>query len=134
MGTNFALKKIIGAGSPSNFFVLAKNGKCQFEEFETDTIKRGLKIQLDKIYVYIERYAAGQELPNNAIKELNRNGNDKIKDFEFRTDKLRVYFFRDDEGNIIVLGGINDKKQKDKNVLKLRQIKNEYILNKKTPK
>ncbi len=129
----FALNKIEGTGDKRLIYKLSRDGKCWFDEFLEKTYKSGnLENDADKLLFFIEEYSHSREIPHNTIKPLvGRKSNDKVLDYEFRTNKLRVYFFVDSEGAIIVLGGKNDKKEKDRNVASMRRIKSEYQKQKK---
>ncbi|MDP1726590.1 MAG: hypothetical protein Q8M15_07380 [Bacteroidota bacterium] len=130
--TKFVLKRKSKVGSVVNYFKLYINGKSPFAEFCDGVYKAGnYEEEIDKIEAWIDIHSEGQELPDGSIKPLGRDAKDPYKDFEFRTKHIRVYFFRDEEtGDIIVLGGMNDKKEKDKNLAKMRAIKMEYFKNK----
>lgn len=128
---NFEIKRISPPESVHIYHKLIKDGHCLYDEFR-DSIHEGgnLVSDLNRLIRFIKWDEQGKKLPEGVIKVLKgRDKNDHIVDFEFRTEKLRLYFFREDNvGNIIVLGGLNDKKkQGNKHITALRRLKQEYI-------
>jgi len=126
----FALKKIEQVKGKSNFYKLEINNKCQFDEFCELLEKKGDESKLKSIYAIMDAVANLNFLPDTKFKELSgRRPEDKIKDYEIKKDKYRVYLFKDDAGNIVVFGSI--KKRQKRDIKRLRAIKTEYIKNKK---
>jgi hypothetical protein len=131
--SKFEIKRISPQNSINTYFKLVKDDECLYDEFRDEINKGGnLRSDLARIGRYIQWDEEGKELPNGSIKPLHgRDRNDRVIDFEFRTNKLRLYFFREDNiGNIIVLGALNDKKKQkggDGDIERMRRIKKEYI-------
>lgn len=127
--STFALIEISPTNAPYKFYKLVINSKCEYDKFQIKIEHTEFKNALGEIQLMIDRLAIGLEIPPKRITELTgRKLNDKIRDFEIRSGRLRVYYFTDPKtGSIIVLGGIKDKKTQKKDIETLRRIKNDFI-------
>lgn len=123
---NFALIIINGIVGNNNFYKLSINDRCKFDEFITEINQDGnLKKELLKIQTLMQDIVDGKTLPEKKFRELKASKNDTIKDFEIKTQHLRVYFFKDENNRIVVLGGKKTTQKLDIN--RLREIKKAYI-------
>lgn len=107
-------------------FELIKNDKSLFKEF-IDNIPKSLESEKRQLITNLLRVVRGTEnmLPPKKYKQLKRPKKDKYVDYELKTNNLRLYFFREDNNRILVLGGF--KKDESKNLSKFRLIKNNYF-------
>lgn len=109
----FALEKfgIIKGHIP--FYKLKVNGICPIDEFWNEIERQGnLKKQLINAIAVMERYALG--LPTSPYKFKNiTNVDDPVNEYEIKTKDLRVYFFKNREGAIVVSGGKKSTQRKD---------------------
>ena len=127
----FALKRIEQIKGKIGFFKLEIDGVCEFDEFckTLEEKKEGSKLRT--IYAIMESASniSPSRLPGTKYKELEgRHRGDDVKEYEIKKKPYRVYMFRDDEGNIIVFGGIKNNQKKD--ITRFRSIKKEYFLSK----
>ncbi len=111
-----------------SFYKLKIDGNCLYEDFYNKYQQDpNLKSQFNQIETRIIAIAKGNQnqLPPSKFKILKRDKSDKIVDYEIKTKNLRLYFFKDDENRIIVLGGKKGSQVKD--LKKMRSIKKEYF-------
>lgn len=125
----FALEKIDLVKGKINFFKLIIDNRCKFDEFCNELIEGGEEKALISLYATMDA-AANLKHPKN-FKELKRDSNDKIKDYEIKKNikglAMRIYLF-DDSGRVVVFGSF--KKTQEEDINTLRRIKNEYFQNK----
>ena len=131
--SKFRVEKIEEIDGKIEFFKLVKNNKCEFEEFIEKYSRDGnLKSELIKMQSTLQNISEGKKdrIPESKFKVLKgRRKNDLVKDYEVKTKNLRLYFFTDESGRIIVLGGKKGTQKRD--IKKLRSIKKEYLQEKK---
>ncbi len=121
----FALKKIASIKGKQIFEKLVIDGKCQFDEFEEAVTKNPkYKSELASIYLYMERVADGEGLPKTKFRDITPQ-KEEIKEYEFKSNNLRVYAIKFKNGKIIILGGTKNRQKKD--LRKFRGIKKRYI-------
>ncbi len=126
----FALSKLDISHCRTVFFKLKVNGKCLFDEFWREITESGNYLsELDRVQAIIERKAQGEPVSPNQFKELKgRKKNDPYKDYEIRTENLRVYVFKHDKtGQVIVLGAIKKPKDQDRDIEYMRRLKRQYF-------
>lgn len=128
--TSFALKQIQIELDESdiicNFYSLNINGRDKYDEFKTFCEKNNFLDELIKIQTLIITIAKGEEykLPQTKLRQLKRGKKDKIPDFELKTKHLRLYFIKESNDRIVILGGKKTNQKKDIN--KLRGITKNY--------
>jgi hypothetical protein len=125
----FVLESISPFNCSIRFFKLIENEKCLFDE-SWEEIERsgGHESDLDAIQSIILRKSREEPVAPKLWQELSRNKKDNIKDYEIRKGRLRFYFFKDEGVGIIgVLGAIKNPKNQDKEISKLRKIKDRYF-------
>lgn len=127
--SKFVIEEIVEIRGKQKFFKLLNNGKCEFEEFCKDCLKDPLmKKQLAQIvtrmgYIADLKY---DRLDKTKFRELSgRDKNDAHKDYEIKTKHLRLYFFKDVNGQVVVLGGTKGEQGED--IKRMRAIKKEYF-------
>lgn len=127
----FALEEIeleIEEGAKKfSFHSLIVNGNNGYLDFKS--FCQGNKVfekELKKIETIIIEIAKGNasDIPPTKHKQLKTGGKDKYPDYEIKTSNLRLYFIKDNDNKIIVLGGL--KKNQKKDISKLRKIKKQY--------
>lgn len=121
----FEIIEIKILNSKIRFYKLNINGKCLYDDFEKEIIINGnYQDDIDTIQAIIERVAQMQPIPPNKFKLLSRNKKDPYPDYEIKSNRLRVYLFKEQNtGNIIVLGGIKTPEGQKKDIDKMRRIK-----------
>lgn len=130
MNDKYKIEKIEILGAKIDFFKLFINEKCLFDDFLKEVEKSGnYNKEIEKIKFIMNEIALNNyNIPSNWFKELVKNKNDIYKDYEIRTNNLRVYLFKQEKtGHIIVLAGIKKPKEQDKDIEKMRVIKKEYF-------
>lgn len=125
----FEIKEIEILNSKVRFYKLINNGRCLYDEFEEEIIMNGnYQDELDTIQAIIERVAQMLPISPNKFKLLSRNKKDPYPDYEIKSNRLRVYLFKQQKtGNIIVLGGIKTTEGQKRDIEKMRKIKKEYF-------
>jgi hypothetical protein len=128
----FVLDNIGANDGEVKFFKLVENGKCLHDEFFKEVESNGgHDSDLDYICAIIERKSRNLPVAPKLFKELKRDGSDKIKDYEIRKNRLRLYVFKCDDGFVSVLGGLKTGiKDQNRDIAKMRLIKNRYIASK----
>lgn len=123
----FALKPIEEVTGRLTFYRLYVDDVCEWEEFwNTYSDDPQYATELEAIQRRMELLAELRPISSpSKWKELKRNKNDRYKDYEIKTKRLRAYYFKVDEGNAVVLIGF--KKDQDKDIKKLRRIKQAYF-------
>lgn len=108
------------------FYSITINGRNKFDEFKKLCNKNNFEDEYIKILSLIITIAKGEEykLPQTKLKQLKRGKKDKIPDFELKTKHLRLYFIKESNNRIIIIGG--KKKDQPKDINKLRGITKKY--------
>ena len=111
----FALEKYQEiASSKTEFFKIKKDKKCFFDDFCIQIKREGNKKivnDLASALRILERFGNGQNLPPKKFKRLKKiNGNWLC---EAKADDIRIYFYCDTVGNILICGGKKGKQDKD---------------------
>lgn len=126
----FALKRIGQVKGRISFYKMEINGECLFDSFCTTLDAAGERTVLISIFASMESVANLLIMPKTRFRELKgRIKSDTVKDYEIKKNRYRVYLFKDDNGNIVVLGGIKDTQKED--IKRLRRIKIQYCKAKK---
>jgi|TARA_B110000908_G_C10048446_1_gene355066 hypothetical protein len=109
-----------------DFYSLTINGRNKFDEFKSFCDKNSFSDEFIKIQTLILTIAKGNErmLPNTKLKQLKRGKKDKIPDFEIKTKHLRLYFVKESNNRIVIMGGKKTNQTKD--IIKLRGITKNY--------
>jgi hypothetical protein len=109
-----------------DFYSLTINGRNKFDEFKSFCDKNSFSVVFIKIQTLILTIAKGNErmLPNTKLKQLKRGKKDKIPDFEIKTKHLRLYFVKESNNRIVIMGGKKTNQTKD--IIKLRGITKNY--------
>jgi hypothetical protein len=123
----FALKEIKEISGKLKIFMLIVDGKCLYEDFESEINKEGnLVTELNTIETRLQDITDCKSLPENKFKPLPTKKNDNYTEYEIKTHHLRVYLFHEKHtGRIIVNGGKKNSQKSD--IRYFRSIKKEYI-------
>jgi putative component of toxin-antitoxin plasmid stabilization module len=122
---NFALLHIDQVKGKIKFYKLEIDGKCLFDEFCNNLKGKREISKLKRILTRMDLLSNQNRLNPEQYKELVRPASDQIKDYEIKVKPYRVYFFKDECGNIVVLGGTKNSQPKD--IKRFRKIKFEYF-------
>ena len=123
--SKFAVKSIDIVVGKIKFFKLTENEICQYDNF-CDEIARdkALNSQLKTIVARMNDFSNMRMLPKEKLRDITPD-KEIIKEYEIKTRDLRVYFIKDDIGNVIVIAGKKTSQQKD--IKKFRIIKKAYL-------
>lgn len=125
----FALIDIDQVKGKIKFRKLVIDDRCLFDDFCDSFKSRRDLSKLRRIFMIMELVANIRRLGSSMFRELKRENNDNIKDYEIKVKPYRVYFFKDECNNIVVLGGTKGSQSRD--IKKLRSIKKDFFTNKK---
>jgi putative component of toxin-antitoxin plasmid stabilization module len=124
----FALKKIPEIKGRILFSMLEVDGACQFEEFCSEIEEDGnMKKQLITAFARMTQVSNLQRLPEQKFRDITPR-NETIKEFEVKTNDLRIYLIKE-EGHIIILGGKKNTQKGD--ISHFRSVKRRYLQSKK---
>lgn len=133
--SKFALEKVILFKEEEKdlekfpFYKLKINNRCSYDKFYKEHFNSNLKSQIIQILKRLQIISKGNQntLPSTKFHQLKRDKGDKFIDYEIKTKNLRLYFAKDEEKRIIILGGI--KTNQDGDLDRMRNIKKEYFKN-----
>lgn len=122
----FALEEVTEIRGKIKFYYLIEDGDNLYKLFEDEVIKsNNLSKQLNTVQARMQEVAMMQLLPQKKLKEITPS-NERVKEYEIKTDDLRVYFIKEEHtGNIILLGGQKNTQKKD--IRKFRSLKKRYL-------
>jgi hypothetical protein len=123
----FTLEKIGEIDGEIEFSKLIRNDKCEINELWNEALKNSiLAKELVKIQVTMQQISEMRRLPEKKFKDITPKKG-VSKEYEIKTEHLRVYcFYREKTGMIVVSGGIKSKKQQS-DINRFRAIKKEYL-------
>ncbi len=121
----FKLRRLNIPNGKLPFYLLEEDGNIPYQLFREAIVKDGnYESQINKIDAWMARRACKEPVPLTKVKPLGkRDRNDKILDFEYKTDMIRVYSFAYAGGEVIWDGERKDPKAQDRTILRLRTIK-----------
>jgi putative component of toxin-antitoxin plasmid stabilization module len=123
--SKFALETIDSISGKQVFEKLIIDETCQFDEFEKRIVKNPkYKSELASLYLYMEEVAKGNSLPKRKFKDITPD-KETVKEYEFKSNNLRIYAIKKENGKIIILAGTKNKQNKD--IRKFRGIKKRYL-------
>jgi hypothetical protein len=134
--SQFALKKVEEITGKIPFYLLYIDDVCEYNEFESLIQKEGTYTkQLLTAQTRMQMISQGHLLPKEKFKDITpelskkqqqQNCPPPIKEYEIKTDHLRIYLIEHTpSGKIIVCGG--KKKSQSKDIQKFRKIKDDYL-------
>lgn len=122
---NFAAEKIPALCGKR--FIIKKlyyMGVCQFDEFFNELKENEYKVYI-KFFALISHYADGVRLvPKKQYRSI-KGGKINAQLWEFKYKNHRIYYFDDQDGIIIVLGGT--KKNQDGDIEIFKKTVKEYL-------
>jgi len=105
------------------FYKLIIDDTSPLDAFE-ESLEEQYKIEMDSIYLYMEEVANLRSLPRTKFREL-KGVKGKIKEYEFKSEHLRVYAIKQPNCKLIVMCGY--KNTQDEDIKKFRSLKDRYI-------
>lgn len=126
--SRFALKKIPEIKGRIPFSMLEVDGACQFEEFCSEIMEDGnLKKQLVTAFARMNQVSNLQRLPEQKFRDITPKS-ETVKEFEIKTNDLRIYLIKE-IGHITIFGGKKNTQKED--IRQFRSIKRRYLQSKK---
>lgn len=119
----FALQKIEAIKGKQEFDKLVVDGKCPFDEFEKGLEERDRK-EMVGIYNSMQAIADLRSLPYKKFHFYDE-GENGVREFEFKSKNLRVYGITKKNGKIVIYGGTKANQVHDS--AEFRRIKNLYL-------
>ena len=105
------------------FEKLVIDGVAPFDVF-VDDLEDRYRSELRTMYAYMDVIANNRSLPYQKFHPFS-DGNDGVREYEFKTKHLRVYAIEKLGGKIIIVGGKKINQRKD--ITKFRRIKEDYL-------
>ena len=121
--TTFALKHMDAIRGRQRFDKLLVNGIAPFDVFERGLTKAD-KRSLEKIYFYMNEVANNKSLPKTKFRDVTPD-KERVKEYEFKDGKTRVYGISSFGGKIIIMGGYKNRQTKDFRAF--RSLKGQYL-------
>lgn len=129
----FALQKIEAIKGKQEFDKLVVDGKCPFDDFETN-LEKQYQPELAGIYHYMQDVADLKSVSEDKFhfydRDKKKKRKDGVREFEFKSKHLRVYGITKSNGKIIITGGTKARQESEQN--KFRKLKNQYLASLKT--
>lgn len=124
----FTLEEISEIKGVIKFYYLIIDGVNGYKEFENAIIAEGKwDHELNSIQAIMEQVTDRKSLTEKKFKDITPK-KDSVKEYEIKSKNLRVYLFHEKrKGRIIVVGAKKYPKSQNKDILKFRRIKKEYI-------
>jgi hypothetical protein len=123
----FALKKMETIVGKQQFFELLIDNVSQYEQFEAEIRDNPQYLsEMKTILAYMNLVAELRlRLPKNKFRDITPS-KDKVKEYEFKSDHLRVYAFHlEMTGKIVAYWGYKNNQSKD--MRRFRSIKKSFI-------
>jgi hypothetical protein len=119
----FALQKIEAIKGKQEFDKLLVDGKCPFDDFEKGLQDRERK-EMAGIYNCMQAVADLRSLPSTKFHFYD-DGENGVREFEFKSKNLRVYGITKKNGKIVIYGGTKANQVHDS--AEFRRIKKLYL-------
>lgn len=122
---SFTLKRIEAASGSVEFFELVVDGERPFKLFRNEIQSNKLLMdQLERVFGIIAMLSDGEHLPGKMNHPLDNPILGGVE-YEIKTNDLRVYYFKHEDGKIVVLPGFKKKQKQD--ILHFRNLKREFL-------
>lgn len=123
----FAVRKMDEIkGMQQVFYKLTVDGVCLLDDFEND-IKSNPPYykEFKKILSRMECVANGQSLPGTQFKPINSRELHHVREYEFKSEHLRIYAIKSEGGKTIVCGGFKNTQLSD--IRRFQSLKTQFI-------
>jgi putative component of toxin-antitoxin plasmid stabilization module len=120
----FATKKIEAVKGKQQFEQLVIDGIPQLDAFENSLSNPQYQSELRTIIAYMGLVADNERVPPKKFKEITPD-KEPIKEFEFKTEHLRIYAIKKPNGKIVLLCGFKNNQEKDIN--RFRSLKDQFL-------
>jgi putative component of toxin-antitoxin plasmid stabilization module len=123
--SKFVLKAYNNVTGKVRFFKLIEDTVCYWDNFCREIQEESnFEDQLDAIIARMNDVANLRMLPKQKFRDITP-AKEKIKEYEIKTSDLRVYLIKDDNGNIVLIGGKKNSQPED--IKKFRALKKSYL-------
>ncbi len=122
----FALRKIEAIVGKQSFYELLIEGNSQYEDF-TKKVKKNPQYysELKTILAYMNLVVELKMLPKAKFRDITPI-KDTVREYEFKSDHLRVYTFHlEKTGKVVAYWGY--KNSQDEDMKRIRSIKQRFI-------
>ncbi len=122
----FELRKIEAIVGKQQFYELLIDNNSQYEDF-TNEVKKTPQYysELKTVLTYMTLVAELKMLPRGKFRDITP-AKDKVKEYEFKSDHLRVYAFHlEKTGKIVAYWGYKNSQNED--IKKFRSLKQRFI-------
>lgn len=100
-----------------SFFMLYRDGKCDYEEFVNSLHQKSEVEELQQIKAIMDKVDTNN-MPQKKYRHINSGKGKRRNDiYEFKSKHLRVYAIKTDKDYYLLLGGY--KKEQDKDIEKV---------------
>lgn len=122
----FALKKIEAVVGKQQFFELVIDSESQYKKFSEEIENNPQYFSEHKtILAYMNLVANLNMLPKTKFRDITP-AKEKVKEYEFKSDHLRVYTFHlEKTGKIVAYWGYKNTQEGD--IKKFRSIKHRFL-------
>ncbi len=123
--SKFVLKEYNNVNGEIKFYKLIEDKFCYWDDFCRKIQKDGTwEDQLVALISRLNDVANLKLLPKQKFRDITPK-KEKVSEYEIKSHNLRVYFIKDTNGNIVLLGGKKSSQPED--IKKFREIKKRYL-------
>ena len=121
---NFDLKNIEAVRGKQEFLQLCIDGVPQLDQFAESLSNPQYCSEFQTILTYMDLVANNQLVPSKKFKEITPSKS-QVKEYEFKSDHLRIYAIKKANGKIIMLCGFKNNQKKD--ISRFRSLKDQFL-------
>jgi putative component of toxin-antitoxin plasmid stabilization module len=123
--SKFVLKEYNNVIGKIKFFKIIEDKICYWDDFCREIQKdANLEDQLITVISRMNDIANLRMLPKEKFRDITPK-KQTIKEYEIKTKDLRVYFIKDELGNLVLIGGKKNSQPED--IKRFRAIKKAYL-------
>lgn len=123
--SKFVLKEYNNVLGRIKFFKLIEDKVCYWDDFCREIQKdANLEDQLITVISRMNDIANLRRLPKEKFRDITPQ-KQTTREYEIKTKDLRVYFIKDESGNVVLIGGKKNSQQED--IKRFRGIKKAYL-------
>ena len=123
--SKFVLKEYNNVTGRIKFFKLIEDKICYWDDFCREIQKdSNLTDQLVTVIARMNDIANLRMLPKEKFKDITPE-KQAVREYEIKTKDLRVYFIKDELGNVVLIGGKKNSQPED--IKRFRAIKKAYL-------
>jgi putative component of toxin-antitoxin plasmid stabilization module len=123
--SKFVLKEYNNVLGRIKFFKLIEDKVCYWDDFCREIQKdANLEDQLITVISRMNDIANLRMLPKEKFRDITPE-KQTTREYEIKTKDLRVYFIKDESGNVVLIGGKKNSQPED--IKRFRGIKKAYL-------